>query len=471
MSFPELVASRSAVQDVNQKNQHRIPTIAAVATPAGKGGIGIIRVSGAQTMAVAQALAPQLFAKIKKSAQEFQNRHAYFAQFFDASLHLLDSGLLLFFQGPKSYTGEDVLELQTHGAPALLQRVLQAVLQIPEVRLAEPGEFTRRAFMNGRIDLIQAEGVLQAIESENEAQVQAAAAVFSREFTSQVDSLENELTQLRAAYEGALDFPEEAEDTEPDYETLKNLAQQAALLLRHIKQNALLRRGARVVLYGPVNAGKSTLFNALLGSTKALVDAEAGTTRDALEAAMSFGQVSGTLVDTAGLREQPGRLEARGIELTRGALESADIAVLVVAPESTSEEVLAYAGLPAPHALLVVLGKADVCSTWNSQAVCVEALRVSGTSGQGIEDLRQLLGRRLSEGVSSAVRAVDDRQSGVARRVVEALERGLSASQHSTLEVVSGELGLAAQALGELTGTNVSEAVLDALFERFCIGK
>jgi tRNA modification GTPase len=471
MSVPESMAPLSAAQARNQPDQLRIPTIAAVATPSGKGGVGIIRVSGAQAMAVAQALAPKLLAKIKRSAQGFQNRHAYFAQFFDATLHLLDSGLLLFFQGPNSYTGEDVLELQTHGAPALLQRVLQAVLQIPQVRLAEPGEFTRRAFMNGRIDLIQAEGVLQAIESENETQAQAAAAVFSKGFTSQVKTLEDQLTQLRAVYEGALDFPEEAEDVEPDSEALKNLAQQAALLLRHTKQNALVRRGAKVVLYGPVNAGKSTLFNALLGSTKALVDAEAGTTRDALEAPMSFGQVSGTLVDTAGLREQPGRLEARGIELTKAALESADMAVLVVAPESTSEEVLAYAALPAPHALLMVRGKADVCSTWNSAAASAEALMVSGTSGQGLEDLRELVARRLREGVSSAVRAVDDRQSEVARRVLEALERGLSASQHSTLEVVSGELGLAAQALGELTGTNVSEAVLDALFERFCIGK
>jgi tRNA modification GTPase len=443
-------------------NQAPASTIAAIATPAGRGGIGIIRVSGPLVTQVKKRVTPFLF----KNDAIVTPRYAHFGPFLDSTGNTVDHGIVLFFKGPNSYTGEDVVEFQMHGSPALLNLLLAHIISIEGVRLAQPGEFTRRAFLNGRIDLAQAEAVLYAIESQGEFESRAAANVLSGQFSKKIKELEHQLTQLRADYEGHLDFPEESEDVEIDFGALKNATAQITELTHTFKVASLSRRGARIVLFGPVNAGKSTLFNALAGAQKALVDEEPGTTRDVLELPLQIENISGTLVDTAGLRENPGRLEAKGIDLARQAVASADVAVLVIPPGFPKAEIDAYSQLAAAHAVLVVCNKADVGSTWNT-----EGLKVSGVTGFGLTELKKQLSEKLQAGLAASLISVSDRNADILERVFEGLARAVLASENSTLEVVSGELGMATLALGEMTGTNVSEAVLDAMFQRFCIGK
>ena len=432
-------------------------TIAAIATGPAAGGVGIIRISGPDALRVARMLAPRL-------PDAPHPRHAYFTPFTDRAGAVLDEGLALFFRGPHSYTGEDVVELQTHGSPRLLSLLLDALLTDPQVRLATPGEFTRRAFLSGRIDLARAEAVADLVAAESEAQVRAAAAQLTGAFHQRLEALHAPLLALQADVEGALDFPDEAEGAEADAERrLADLKTNARSLLDDARRGALLRRGARVVLYGPVNAGKSTVFNALVGSHRALVDPEPGTTRDTLEARLELGGLAVTLVDTAGLREGAGRLEALGIERTRDALAGADLAVLLVPPGAAGPELDAWKAEVDEAKRLVVHGKADQAPG--------AGLAVSGLTGAGLPALREALLARLSDGAATAVASVSTRHVATLERIVEALDRAHLACTVATLEVVAGELQLALGALAELTGADASTELLDAIFQRFCIGK
>lgn len=307
-------------------------TIAAIATGPAAGGIGIVRLSGPAALPAARLVARSI-------PQSPQARHAYFARFTDASGATLDEGLLLYFPAPHSFTGEDVVELHAHGAPKLLSLLLEEVLRADGVRLATPGEFTRRAFLSGRIDLTRAEAVADLVAAESEAQVRAAAAQLSGELSNRLEGVHQPLVTLLADLEGALDFPDEAEDADRDLvPRVDQVLELVKALLNDGRRGALIRRGARVVLYGPVNAGKSTLFNALGGAARALVDPEPGTTRDTLETRLEIEGLAVTLVDTAGLRDDAGRLEALGIGRTRDALLSADVGVLVLPAETTDSQ-------------------------------------------------------------------------------------------------------------------------------------
>lgn len=440
-------------------------TIAAIATGSAPGGVGVVRLSGPAALEAARLVASALPASPTP-------RHAYFTPMCAADGRRLDEGLALYFPGPASYTGEDVVELQTHGAPRLLSLVLERLLEHPAVRLAEPGEFTRRAFLNGRIDLPRAEAVADLVAAESEAQVRAAAAQLSGALSARLASVRGPLVDLHADLEGALDFPDEAFGAEAGVvERLAAVRGSVERLLADGRLGALVRRGARVVLYGPVNAGKSTLFNRLVGAARALVDAEPGTTRDVLEARLELRGLPVTLVDTAGLRNEPGRLEALGIERAREALRGADVAVLVVPPEATPDEVRAWRGEAADDVRLELLGKADAVAAGRAGALGLQgALAVSGATGEGVEALEARLAERLG-GASDAVRATSERHLGALRRAAEALARAEVAATAATLEVVSGEVGLALAALADITGEDVSSELLDAIFSRFCIGK
>ena len=432
-------------------------TIAAIATGPAAGGIGIIRLSGPASLLAARRVARTL-------PLSPTPRHAYFTRFTDASGAVLDEGLALYFPAPHSFTGEDVVELHAHGAPRLLSLLLGEVLREDGVRLASAGEFTRRAFLLGRIDLARAEAVADLVAAESEAQVRAAAAQLSGELTARLEALHGPLLALQADLEGSLDFPEETQGAEQD--AAPRLAEGLAAvrrLLADARRGALIRRGARVVLYGPVNAGKSTLFNALAGAARALVDAEPGTTRDTLEARLELSGLGVTLVDTAGLREEAGRLEALGIGRTREALAGADLAVLVLPAEATADQrVLWRTESDAP---IEVWGKADLCAPDDS------LLGVSGQTGAGLPELRELISSRLEAGGASAVLVTGERHLATLAQVETALLRAQEALCVSTLEVVAGELGIALHALAELTGQDASTALLDAIFQRFCIGK
>lgn len=432
-------------------------TIVAIATGPAAGGIGIIRFSGASALTAARVLAPSLPGRPTP-------RHAYFTRLVAEDGAVLDEGLALFFEGPRSFTGEDVVELHAHGAPRLLSLLLERALKVEGVRLATAGEFTRRALINGRLDLARAEAVADLISAESEAQVRAAAAQLSGELSARLSRIQEPLIALQADVEGSLDFPEEAEGADVDVVPRLDAAlREVRALLGDAKRGSLVRRGARVVLYGPVNAGKSTLFNALVGSSRALVDAEPGTTRDTLEARVELNGLAVTLVDTAGLREGAGRIEALGIERTRAALKGADVAVLVMPPEaSANDRSLWRSEVDQP---LEVEGKADLPGAREG------ALRVSGLTGAGVDQLRALLAARLGAGAAGATLSTSERHVHVLTELEAALSNARAAVDVATLEIVAGELNLAVHALAELTGEDASTQLLDAIFQRFCIGK
>ena len=446
-------------------------TLAALATAPTAGAVGILRLSGPVALDVGRLLAPGVPASPTP-------RHAYLASFVDASGAVLDEGLFLYFRAPHSFTGEDVVELQAHGGPRLLRMLLARALEHPAVRPAGPGEFTRRAFLNGRIDLTRAEAVADLVAADSEAAVRAAAAGLAGALAARVRALEEPLRALHADLEGVLSFPEEAEGADEGAETrVAELRAAADALLAEVGRGRLVRRGARVALYGPVNAGKSTLFNRLVGEERALVDEEPGTTRDVLEARVEWDGLGVTLLDTAGLREAPGRVEALGIARTREALAAVDLAVLVLPPEASEEEARKWLREAGATAVLHVAGKSDVrrargaVEKSGSERLDGE-LFVSGRTGEGVDALRSaMLSRLWGGGAPSAVALVSERHADALRRTAEALSRAERACRFSTLEVVSGEVGLALESLGEVSGTSVSEALLDAIFQRFCIGK
>lgn len=435
-------------------------TIAAVATGPAAGGIGVIRLSGPGALAAARAVAFGMPLRPEP-------RRAIFTRFGTQAGEVLDEGLVLYFQRPHSYTGEDVVELQAHGSQRLLSVLLARLVAEPGVRLAEPGEFTRRAFLNGRLDLARAEAVADLIAADSEAAVRAASAQLKGGLSHQLADIRGPLVDLHADLEAALDFPDEADEAEAGVATRVNVARaQLAALLATARRGALVRRGAKVVLFGPVNAGKSTLFNRLVGESRALVDPEPGTTRDVLEAQLEWSGLTLTLVDTAGLRADPGRLEAMGIERARAAVSGADVAVLLAPASTPAAELESWAKLAPPAALIRVLARAD-----EPGVVAGAGLAVSGASGLGIECLRREIESKLQGDTSAGVLLTSERHVDALRRAAEALERAAIAVEHSTLEVVAGEVGLALAAMSEVTGEDVSTELLDAIFRRFCIGK
>jgi tRNA modification GTPase len=423
--------------------------------------VGILRLSGPRALAVAAPFAPGV-------PENPLPRHAYFTDFTDASGAILDQGLFLYFRAPNSYTGEDVVEFQVHGSPRLLQLLQAQVLRIPSVRLAEAGEFTRRAFLNGRIDLVRAEAIADLVAADSEAAVRAAARQTQGRLSERVRALRNPLLTLQSELEGLLNFPAEAEEVDTDFPArLESIGFEAKELLAQAKRGRLLRRGARVVLFGPVNAGKSTLFNQLLREPRALVDDEPGTTRDLLEARLEIAGLGITLVDTAGLREDPGRLEALGMQRAVEAVRAADLAVLVLPPDPSANETQDWMKASAEIQLLRVRSKSDLAAC----DACGD-LRVSGLTGAGVDLLeREIVSRLWGSGAPQASELTSERHQEALRRAVEGLERALEAASVSTLEVVSGEIGLAVEALGEITGENAPDELLDAIFQRFCIGK
>ena len=436
-------------------------TIVAAATAPVRGGVGILRLSGPAALPVSHALALDV-------PHSPAPRHAYLTNLSDRTGAPLDQGLFIYFQEPQSYTGEDVVELQTHGSPRLLEVLQRELLLDARVRLADPGEFTKRAFLNGRLDLTQAEAVADLVAAESEAALRAAAQQVSGELSRRLVQIREPLIALRAEIEGLLNFPAETEDEEVDLEsTLGDSLERAKSLLADADRGRLVRKGSRVALVGPVNAGKSTLFNRLLGENRALVDADPGTTRDIVESRFELQGLAVTLLDTAGLRHQPGRLEALGIERTREAASSSDLVILVIPPEASQPDVLKWShelGVTSP---LRVHSKSDL-----SQDRSAKERYVSGLTGEGVDELRRtLVSTLMGSSVPGAVLLTSERHVEALHRFAAHLERALSAVHASTLEVVSGELAIALDTLGEVLGENASQDVLDAIFRRFCIGK
>jgi tRNA modification GTPase len=432
-------------------------TIAAVATPAGKGGIGVVRVSGPQAPGIARAILGGVPAP----------RHATFASFRDAQGERIDQGIALYFPAPHSYTGEPVLELQGHGGPVVMQHLLRACLDAG-ARLAEPGEFTRRAFLEGKLDLAQAEAVADLIDAASREAARSALRSLSGDFSTAVRALLAELIELRALTEAMLDFPEEEVDRlHRDDAAARLAAVRGALeaVLAKSRQGSLLRAGIHAVLAGAPNVGKSSLLNRLAGEERAIVTPVPGTTRDSLREPIELDGVPLVLVDTAGMREPGDEVERRGMERTQLELSRADL-VLAVAEAGASEPPIASVAGDAAAARIVVYNKIDLAPGFVAPP---GAVAVSAKTGEGLDRLRKSI--LEAAGWSATGEGVFLARERHLRALELARAHLQAAGEQRAWEFFAEELRLAQDALASITGEFSSDDLLGAIFTRFCIGK
>ncbi|MDH3310348.1 MAG: tRNA uridine-5-carboxymethylaminomethyl(34) synthesis GTPase MnmE [Gammaproteobacteria bacterium] len=444
-------------------------TIAAVATPPGRGGIGIVRLSGTATRNIAMAMLGKLPAA----------RHATFANFLDVLGQPLDRGLAIFFPAPHSFTGEDVLELHGHGGPVVLDMVLHRALELG-AHLARPGEFSERAFLNGKLDLAQAEAVADIIEAGSQAAARSALRSLEGEFSQRVHTLVEGLTRLRMYVEAAIDFPEEEIDFLADERITQELDMQAraiTALLASAQQGVLLHDGMTVVLAGPPNSGKSSLLNALATRDTAIVSPVPGTTRDVLRERIHIDGMPLHIIDTAGLRESQDAIESEGIRRARAQMERADRLLLVI-DDSVSDARPAReaeALLPAKLPRTVLRNKIDLTGRppGIKQTQGEVEISLSAKTGEGLEHLHQHLKECMGfqsagEGTFMARR----RHLDAIRRAEAHLAQGNARLRESRAgELLAEELRLAQQALSEITGEFTPEDLLGRIFSSFCIGK
>ncbi len=443
-----------------------IDTIAAIASAPGAAGVGVLRVSGPAAPAIAQALL----------GRAPQPRHAHFAAFRDGAGELIDRGLLLFFPAPASYTGEHVLELQGHGSAVLLDLLLQQVCGLG-ARLARPGEFTERAFLNGKLDLAQAEAVADLIAARSQAGARAALQSMEGVFSRKVEALLQRLITLRVHIEAAIDFPEEEIDFLADpaiAAQLERLRGELRDLLREAQRGVRLNDGLKVAIVGRPNAGKSSLLNALAGSERAIVNATAGTTRDVLRESLSLDGIALDLADTAGLRDTADEVEREGVRRAHGELQRADVALLVSDAEHADADLAFFASLPTSVERVVLVNKIDRdgIAAHSEQRDRAQWLWGSAKTGAGLDSLRehlkQLAGAGSGEGAFSARR----RHVLALQQVATHLDQAAHVLAGSRAgELAAEELRQAQHALGEITGGYSSDDLLGAIFGSFCIGK
>lgn len=442
-------------------------TIVAAATPAGRGGIGIVRLSGPAVVDIALALLGQLPAP----------RHAQRSRFCAADGTAIDEGLALYFPKPHSFTGEDVLELHGHGGPLVLQ-TLQSRAQELGARAALPGEFTQRAYLNGKLDLAQAEAIADLIDAGSQAAARAALRSLQGEFSRHVHALAEQLAELRAYVEAAIDFPEEEIDFLADVALTERLSQvQRGFVSLEAKaqQGRLLTEGMSVVIAGAPNAGKSTLLNTLAGYEAAIVTDVPGTTRDVLRERIHIAGMPIHLLDTAGLRVTSDVIEAEGVRRAHAEMQRADHILFLVdsAADAPAHSFLAARRLlPAHVPVTVIFNKADLTRAALPE-LGVVSMHLSALTGEGIEALRERLAQSMGfatndHGALSA-RARHVRALALAHRHVDEAEAQLRSRRAG--ELVAEELRLAQHTLGEITGQVSSEELLGRIFASFCIGK
>jgi tRNA modification GTPase len=445
----------------------RPDTIAAIATAPGRGGIGIVRVSG--------PLAADIARTITGSVPD--PRRAVLSRFAGADGALLDEGIALYFPAPHSYTGEDVLELQGHGGPVVLREIVRRCVSLG-ARLAEPGEFTRRAFLNERLDLAQAEGVADLIDASSAEAVRGAARSLSGEFSARIRAIVDALTRLRMHVEACIDFPEEEidpADRKSQRESLAAIRADLAHLLDEAALGAVLREGLTVVLVGPPNVGKSSLLNRLAGEDVAIVTPVAGTTRDYVRATILLEGVPIHLIDTAGLRESGDEVERIGIARTWEAITKAGAAMLIrdASHAGQDEDSRILERMPPGLPIARVTNKIDLAglAAGRESRGGETDIRLSARTGEGVAALRAWLlevagWHPSSEGVFLA------RERHLVALRDAASQLAAAAEQHpQAFELFAEDLRLAQHALGEITGEVTADDLLGQIFSRFCIGK
>jgi tRNA modification GTPase len=453
-------------------------TITAQATAPGRGGVGIVRVSGPKAKAIAEALVPC----------SLTPRLATYTPFVDSNNTVIDQGIALFFKGPNSFTGEDVLELQGHGGQVVMDMLIDAVLSTGHARLANPGEFSEQAFLNDKLDLAQAEAIADLIDASSQQAARSALRSLQGEFSTQIQTLSDQIIHLRMYVEAAIDFPEEEIDFLSDGKVsgdLSEIMQSLTKVREQAKQGTLLREGMQVVIAGRPNAGKSSLLNALAGRDSAIVTDIAGTTRDVLKEHIHIDGMPVHIIDTAGLRESPDKVEQIGIERAWQAINEADHVLFVV--DSTATSVINpydiwpefMDRLPKGIPVTVVRNKADLStlnigqSSVSTQHGDISVINLSAKQGDGVDTLKAHLAKTMGFDTTT------EGQFIARRRHIDALDQAFNfvstgeQQLHDAMagELLAEELRLAHQALCEITGEFTSDDLLGKIFSSFCIGK
>ena len=441
-------------------------TIAAIATPPGRGGIGVLRISGD---AVPEVIAAVL-------GRNLPPRHAHLGRFLDADGSVLDEGIALYFPAPRSFTGEPVLELHAHGSPVLLDLLLRRVLDLG-VRLARPGEFSERAFHNGKIDLAQAEAIADLIDSTTRHAVRSAQRSLQGEFSTRIHDLVEALIQLRLYVEASIDFADEDIDFLSEghiAEKLRGLSVRLDQIGHSARQGCLLRDGMTVVIAGRPNAGKSSLLNRLAGREAAIVTEIAGTTRDTLREYIQVDGLPLHVVDTAGLRDGENVVECEGIRRARKEIENADRVLLIIDSRNPEEGEGALASVPDGVPVTRIYNKIDLTGERPGYAEqpAGPAIRLSARTGEGIDlllrHLKCVMGYDSdAEGVFIARR----RHLDALARARTALERAKAQLHAGAAELLAEDLRAAQNALSEITGEFTSDDLLGRIFASFCLGK
>ncbi len=446
-------------------------TISAIATPPGRGGIGIVRISGPQALSILCSI----------TGEKPVPRQAKYCHFKDATGEVLDTGIALYFSAPASSTGEDIVELQGHGGQIILNRVLEQTLQLGS-RLARPGEFTERAFHNGKLDLLQAEAVADLIDSQSNEAARSAMRSLNGEFSTRIDALLADLNQLRVVVEGALDFPEEEMDCHSDTELKSKIAttlQQTKKILWEARQGQIRKKGINVAIIGPPNVGKSSLLNVLSKTDRAIVSPTPGTTRDTLEEQILIDDIPVNVVDTAGIRDTKDGIEKEGVRRASRVAENAELVLLMTEAGTASREQRQSINsrLLQDKKYIVLHNKIDLLSM--SAQVRKETednaeVFLSVKTGAGldllIEQIKDLMGLTAP---SDAVLSGRTRHIEALEQVVKLLttaENGLAHS-NTEAELLAEDLQQAQRWLETITGKSTADALLDDIFSQFCIGK
>lgn len=466
----------------------RRDTIAAIATPPGSGGIGVVRVSGPEALHLLQ----QVF-QPRRAVSAFVSHHLYYGHIRAQNGSLLDEVLAVYMQAPHSYTCEDVVELQCHAAPVVLQELL-ARLATLGARPAEPGEFTKRAFLAGRIDLSQAEALIDLLTARTAAGAELAAAQLHGALAAAIGGIRQSLIELLAHIEVAIDFPDEDAELVDRKEAARRLRAEVLAPVQALIADAgyarLYREGARLVIAGLPNAGKSSLLNALLREERALVTAVPGTTRDSIEEGMNLGGIPVQVIDTAGIRPAAAcsdAVEVLGVERARQMLLSADALLLLIDAEAGLTPALRalYAELADRAQILLVLNKRDLLQAAEEQHLCAAAaamapgrplVSISAKNGEGLQELQDALLALIAPAADSFGRsarlAPNRRHHAVLMRVEAACTQCLAALEAGApVDLLSVDMQSILETIGEISGETSPDEVLDAVFSRFCIGK